>query len=82
MNLLNLFKRLVDSNIKMSDIDSSDSLGSYNVEDEPMFNVLSQFLVSNDDKNIASVLSDICEQLKELNKGLHELRERLPVSKA
>ena len=65
----------------MSDIDSetSDSIGSYNVEDEPMFNVLSQFLVSNDDKNIATVLSDICEQLKEINK---ELRELKPPSKA
>jgi hypothetical protein len=62
----------------MSDSDSvtSDSIGSYKVEDEPIFNVLSQFLVSDEDKNIATVLNDICQQLKEMNATLRSIGKK------
>jgi hypothetical protein len=51
--------------------DSSDDDCSFDgVDNEPMFAVLSQFLVTNKNKNIASVLADICEELKGINKSL------------
>jgi hypothetical protein len=53
------------------DFTDSESECSFDgVENEPMFAVLSQFLVTNKNKNIAQVLADIANELKQINVSL------------
>ena len=45
------------------------------VENEPMFAVLSQFLVTNKNKNIAQVFADIATELKQINVSLNAIAD-------
>ena len=49
----------------------SGSEGSTNVDDildqEPMFHILGKFLVTDDNKNIATVLQELVVELRKLN---------------
>jgi hypothetical protein len=44
------------------------------IETEPMYHVLAEFLETKDNKNIATVLQEICEQLKQINLTISSLR--------
>jgi len=53
----------------ISDIDSEDEhTNNINLEDlidnEPMYHVLAEFFETSDNKNITTVLDDICKELK------------------
>lgn len=55
---------------KMSSVTSDDSSDISNLEEilnEPMYYILMQFLVAEDGKNIATILSELVVELKRLN---------------
>jgi len=65
----------------MSSIASSEDLGSKaDVEnmilEEPMFYVLGQFLQTEDDKNIATVVQDLAKEVKELKNLLADFLKK------
>jgi hypothetical protein len=73
----NLLKKLIFILFKMSNISSgsddaslvSDSTnGEVKIEDliesDPMYHTLAEFLLTSEDKSIANVLQDICNELK------------------
>lgn len=54
----------------MSSVTSDDSSDISNLEEilnEPMYYILMQFLVAEDGKNIATILSELVVELKRLN---------------
>ncbi len=54
----------------MSSVASDDSSDISNLEEilnEPMYYILMQFLVAEDGKNIATILSELVAELKRLN---------------
>lgn len=63
----------------ISDIDSSsESEGANNIgiedliENEPLYHVLAEFLQTQDNKNITTVLNDICTELRLLRVAITE----------
>lgn len=72
----------------MSNVDSDEEEDVEDVEDdeeddddiiasEPLYHVLAEFLLTPDNKNIATVLSDICKELKLIRKTLTTLDESI-----
>lgn len=58
------------SSASVSDTSSDSGSEVSNIEEllnEPMYYILMQFLVSEDGKNIATILSDLVGELKKLN---------------
>ena len=77
IQMKNLLKKLIFILFKMSNISSgsddaslvSDSTnGEVKIEDliesDPMYHTLAEFLLTSEDKSIANVLQDICNELK------------------
>lgn len=63
----------------ISDIDSSSESEDQNniqiedlIENEPLYHVLAEFLQTSDNKNITTVLNDICTELKLLRVAITE----------
>ena len=63
----------------ISDIDSSSESDDQNnigiedlIENEPLYHVLAEFLQTSDNKNITTVLNDICTELKLLRVAITE----------
>lgn len=63
----------------LSDIDSSSDSEDQNniriedlIENEPLYHVLAEFLQTSDNKNITTVLNDICQELKLLRIAITE----------
>ena len=68
----------------MSNVDSDEEEDIEDVEDdddiiasEPLYHVLAEFLLTPDNKNIATVLSDICKELKLIRETLTTLDESI-----
>uniref|UniRef100_A0A6C0KXJ2 Uncharacterized protein n=1 Tax=viral metagenome TaxID=1070528 RepID=A0A6C0KXJ2_9ZZZZ len=47
------------------------------IASEPLYHVLAEFLLTSDNKNIATVLSDICKELKLIRETLTTLDESI-----
>jgi len=52
---------------------SNDDVDTLYTEDDPLYGVLSKFLLTPQDRNVATVLSDICIQLTEINVSLKKI---------
>lgn len=50
--------------------DSESDVTTSELESEPMYSVLAQFLVTDKNKNIACVMADIAKQLQGINQSL------------
>jgi len=73
----------------MSNVDSDEEEDIEDVEDdddiiasEPLYHVLAEFLLTPDNKNIATVLSDICKELKLIRETLTTLDESITVQES
>lgn len=73
----------------MSNVDSDEEEDIEDVEDdddiiasEPLYHVLAEFLLTSDNKNIATVLSDICKELKLIRETLTTLDESITVQES
>ena len=56
------------------------------IEEEPMYYVLGQFLMTDNGKNIATIMQEITSELRNLSSEIHSLKKQLqlqvPVSVA